>query len=120
MDPLTVSLGELIAALGDSVAGAQLAIDGRTLQHFAAIYEQNIQAFEPLRAIGYQPTWYHVSEAAAEVKLALSVTRSPDRRDVHAAPVDADYQARFGFRSASASSLKVRIVPVPRPLAADV
>lgn len=120
MDRLAVPLGELIAAIGRSVADAQLTIDGRVLEHFSAIYDQSVDAFEPLRAIRYQPTWYQIAEARAELAVALRVTgvgsaEAPDprRRVVQAAPVGADYQSRFNYRRESASVLKFRIVPVP-------
>jgi hypothetical protein len=123
MDAQTAPLGALIISVGQSVAGAQATIDRRVLEHFSLIYDQSIVAFEPLRAIGYQPTWYQVSEATAQIVLALTVARSQagtgstDARPprVHAAPVDAGYQSRFGYRRESASSLKFRIVPVPPP-----
>ena len=120
MDTPTAPLGELIIAIGRSVAVAQATLDGRVLEHFGAIYDQSAAAFEPLRAIRYQPTWYQVSEATAQIALALTVTRSQGRsqaarRDVLAAPVDGEYQSRFTYRHQSASSLKFRIVPVPPP-----
>jgi hypothetical protein len=127
MDVLTRSLQDLIALVGRSVADAQQTIDGRVLEHFSAIYDQSLAAFEPLRAIRYQPTWYQISEAAAELSVALTVTRSasdassaPRRSDVRAAPVDAGYQSRFGYSHRTASSLKFRIVPVPPPAAVTV
>jgi len=109
MDRLAVPLGDLIASIGRSVADAQLMIDSRVLEHFSAIYDQGVDAFEPLRAIRYQPTWYQIAEASAQLSVVLSVTGS----DVQAAPVDANYQSRFNYRRESASSLKFRIVPVP-------
>ena len=125
MDTLAAPLGELIIAIGRSVADAQATLDGRVLEHFGAIYDQSAAAFEPLRAIRYQPTWYHVSEATAQIALALTVTRSqggaqPTRRDVLVAPVDGEYASRFTYRHRSASSLTFRIVPVPEPAAAAI
>lgn len=123
MDPVAAPLGELIASIGLSVAGAQQTIDGRIIEHFGAIYDRNVAAFEPLRAIGYQPTWYQIAEASAKVTLVLTVTRSQSDasaspQDVHglrAAPVDAGYQSRFAYGRTLSSSLSFRIVPVPPP-----
>jgi hypothetical protein len=126
MDVLAVPLGELISAIGRSVAGAQQTMDERFIEHFSAIYDQSVAAFEPLRAIGYQPTWYQIPEATAEIALAITVgearvataASAPYRRDLRAAPVDAGYQSRFNYRLTAASWLKFRIVPVPPPAAA--
>jgi hypothetical protein len=112
MDALAVPLGALIATIGQSVAAAQQTIDAQVLGHFGAIYDQSVQAFEPLRAIGYQPTWYQVAEATARVTLALTVTQS---REVRAAPVDGAYQSRYSYGRTLSSSLTFRIVPVPPP-----
>jgi hypothetical protein len=123
MDAVSAPVGELIAMLGSSVADAQRTIDGCVLEHFGAIYDVSVAAFEPLRAIGYQPTWYQISEAAAEISLAVSVKRSAAaapgarRYEVQGAHVDAAYAARFGYSHRTASSLKVRILPVPPPAA---
>jgi hypothetical protein len=126
MDVLAVPLGELISAVGRSVAGAQQTMDERFIEHFSAIYDQSVAAFEPLRAIGYQPTWYQIPEATAEIALAITVggpqvdaaSSVSRRRDLYGAPVDAGYQSRFNYRLKTASSLKFRIVPVPPPEAA--
>jgi hypothetical protein len=128
MDALDAPLGQLIAAIGRSVADAQRTLDGRAIEHFGAIYDQSSSAFEPLRAIGYQPTWYQIREASAEIRLAISLGRAqggpgadPARpRELHGAPVDAGYQSRFNYRRDTASSLKFRIVPVPPPAAAEL
>jgi hypothetical protein len=112
MEPLAAPLGDVIASIGRSVAGAQQTIDERVLAHFGAVYDQTVAAFEPLRAIGYQPTWYQIAEATAEMKLAITATTA---RDLRGTAVDARYRSRFGYSHTSASSLKVRIVPVPPP-----
>jgi hypothetical protein len=125
MDILAAPLGALIASVGRSVADAQQAIDACSLDQFVAVYDPSVNAFEPLRAIRYQPTWYQVAEANAEIKLAFTVTRSQPRsawsapaNELFVAPVDAGYRSRFGYAQKAASSLKFRIVPVPPPAAA--
>jgi hypothetical protein len=112
MDAVAASLGTVIVTVAQDIADAQRTLDERVLEHFSAIYDQSAAAFEPLRAIGYQPTWYQIAEATALVKLALTATSSGDLRG---APVDARYRSRFGYSHTTASSLKVRIVPVPPP-----
>jgi hypothetical protein len=111
------------SAVGRSVADAQRSIDVRSIEHFSAIYHRSVAGFEPLRSIGYQPTWYQIPEAAAEVALALTAHESrtrtasspPRRREMCVLPVDAGYQSRFSYQLSTASSLTFRIVPIPLP-----
>ena len=119
MDATSIPLGDLIATIGLSVAEAQQTIDATALEHFAAVYDTSALALEHLRAIGYQPTWYQVSEASADVVVAITVRReasatSPVHR-VHAAHVDARYRSTYTHTSSARSALKFRIVPVPPP-----
>lgn len=125
-DVLAAPLGDLIAAVGRSVAEAQHALDDQTIEHFRAIYADGTAAFEALRAIGYQPTWYQIPEATAEIAIALTASTSggttsgaaPKRLSIYGAPVDAAYQSKYNFNVQATSSLKFRVVPVPPPTSA--
>ena len=122
MDATPTTLGELIAAVGLGVADAQLTIDTTVIDHFSAVYDESIESFAPLRDIGYQPTWYQVAEASAEIVLALTVTReqrgaSSPTHVVRGAHVDARYRSTFTHGVKARSSLTFRIVPVPPPAA---
>jgi hypothetical protein len=126
-DVLAAPLGELIAAVGRSVAEAQQAMDGQAIEHFRQIYGggEGAEAFEALRSIGYQPTWYQIPEATAEITIAFTATGSSDtsspgsrRLGIYGAPVDAAYQSKFNYGVQASSSLKFRVVPVPPPAAA--
>jgi hypothetical protein len=113
MDAVATSLGTVLTTVARDIADAQRTIDEQVLEHVSAVYDQSAAAFEPLRAIGYQPTWYQIAEVTAHVKLALTATSS---RDLRGTPVDARYRSRFGYSHTTASSLRVRIVPVPPPM----
>lgn len=125
-DVLAAPLGDLIAAVGRSVAEAQQAMDDQTIEHFRSIYADGSAAFEALRAIGYQPTWYQIPEATAEIAIALTASTSgsaasgtsPKRLAIYGAPVDAAYQSKYNFNVQATSSLKFRVVPVPPPTSA--
>jgi hypothetical protein len=125
-DVLAVPLGDLIAEVGRSVAEAQCAIDQQAIDNFRAVYDDSEAAFEALRSIGYEPTWYQIPEATAKIAIALTVSGSGSgqttgkrsRIALYGAPVDAGYQTKFNYGIQGSSSLEFRIVPVPPPVAA--
>ena len=126
-DVLASPLGDLIASVGTGVAEAQEARDLQALQTLREL-AADTATYAELRKIGYQPTWYAIPEAEAEITIALSVTgdgrpagrRAPGRRiGLRATPVDAAYTRRFDFNLEAASKLKFKIVPVPASSAAE-
>ncbi|ASJ71983.1 PASTA domain-containing protein [Granulosicoccus antarcticus] len=121
LDDVPAALGELIGAVGRGVADAQQALDRSTIEQIARIYsdlDDDTQAH--LRAIGYQPTWYKIPEATAELMVTLSVAggdgvqhRSDTGVRLHATPVDANYANKYSFNLQAASKVTFKIVPVP-------
>jgi hypothetical protein len=137
LETLSAPIGELIAAVGQSVADAQHSLDAQTIANFQTIYsDENTAAFEALRSIGYRPTWYHIPEINAEVNVALTVSGTVESQSssggttpasnsliprvrVFAAPVDAGYSSKYNYEIKAASLIKFRIVPVPPSPAAE-
>lgn len=127
LDTVSAPLGDLIAAVGRGVADAQRALDAQTIETFKEIYGAGAGAFQALRELGYQPTWYQIPEATAEIAIALtisgeasavpgqpsSMTPNASRLRVYGAPVDAGYASRYNYEVRASSTLKFRIVPVP-------
>ncbi|MCP4665443.1 MAG: PASTA domain-containing protein [Deltaproteobacteria bacterium] len=135
-EALSAPLGDLISAVGKGVAEAQHAMDMQTIETFKSIYGpkgSNAKAYEELKQLGYQPTWYKIPEASAEITISLTVSgeametgttgsqqgtsvaepQGPGRIKLYAAPVDANYTNRYNFDLKAASHLKFKIVPVP-------
>lgn len=125
---LAAPLGELIAAVGRGVAEAQWALDQQTLATFKAIYGGDLNgSYQEFRNLGYQPTWYRIPEASAEIYVSLSASGeertlaegrvSPEveggRIQLYATPVDATYSNTYDYQLQACSQLKFRIVPVP-------
>ncbi|MEN8260080.1 MAG: PASTA domain-containing protein [Pseudomonadota bacterium] len=133
---LSAPLGELIAAVGRGVADAQWALDQHTVETFKAVYGGNEAAYQELRQLGYQPTWYRIPEVAAEIYVTLSASgeerlgfgagsatssaqtlpqgeTGPGRIQLYATPVDASYSNTYDYQLRACSQLKFRIVPVP-------
>lgn len=137
LETLSAPIGELIAAVGQSVADAQRSMDAQTIANFQSIYsDEDSAAFEALRSIGYRPTWYHIPEVTAELNVALTVSGTVEsqglaassssslsqfapRVRVYAAPVDAGYTSKYNYELKAASAVKFRIVPVPPSPAAE-
>ena len=118
LESLSVPFGDLIAEVGRGVAEAQYAIDSQTLEALKTIYNSDNGQWEALREIGYEPTWYHIPEASAELNLALSLSGSETtekKSTMYATSVDAVYSNSFEFDVQASSKLKFRIVPVPPP-----
>ncbi len=129
-DSLSAPLEDLIAAVGRGVAQAQRAMDMQTMETFKTIYgTEGSDVDKELRQVGYQPTWYKIPEAEAEITISLSISgemapsgggeqqsaapQGQGRIKLYAAPVDANYTNRYNFDLKAASRVKFRIVPVP-------
>jgi len=120
LDALSLPVGDLIAEVGKGVAEAQQALDAQVIENFKRIYADDDEALKHLRELGYRPTWYHIPEAEAELKIALSVSgnyssEGKSKTRMYAAPVDATYKSNFDYSLEGTSSLKFRVVPIPEP-----
>lgn len=131
LDALSAPIGDLIAEVGRGIAEAQRAMDSATIEQVRALAADAVDGdgLTLLRQIGYQPTWYQIPEASAEITVALTLTGSGQSTDqssggqpsggssarmqLVATPVDAGYANRYGYELKAASSVKFRIVPVP-------
>lgn len=70
--------------------------------------------------LGFTPTFYQFAETTVELRLALRVTRRSEATgqthyEVRGAPVDAAYQAHYGFDLEGSCVVKTKLVPVPAP-----
>lgn len=123
-DPNTIlvtPVGDIIQQMAQSVANAQLALDQATLAAQKALQEQ--PEYQGLRALGYQPSWYTIPEATFELKLAFYIEDTSGEaggeekgglfRRIFGTTHNATYQNTQSFQAEGASTLKVRIVPVP-------
>lgn len=128
LDGLSVPMGDLISNVGRSLAEAQQALDAQAIENFRRIYTEDGGQLAALRELGYRPTWYHIPELTAEIKVALSISsRRESSSDgytqrtprVYAVPTDATYTNRFDFNLEASSKIAFRIVPVPAPEALE-
>jgi len=117
---LVTPLATILREIAKSVADAQRSLDEHMLTT-----QKKIQSDEQneLRQIGYQPTWYHMPEINFELKMAMYYEESgssKERKGFFFSPFNAKYQNNFNYKSEGTSTIKVRIVPVPPPLATEI
>jgi hypothetical protein len=101
----------MIREISASVAEAQRVLDAEAMASQAALAKTN----PDLAAAGYQVTWYQIPEADIEIKVAMHYERKDAQspRKVYFAPFNAKYRTGLGFTADGASTVKIRIVPVP-------
>jgi hypothetical protein len=124
LDMVSAPIGDLIAEMGRGVASAQKELDKQALDNYKEIYEDNTEALMSLKQMGYRPTWYHIPDAEAELKVSLTLggdysgSRS-SKMTLFASPVDAGFRNSYNYSLEASSSLKFRIVPIPEPAALE-
>ena len=123
-DVLSAPLEDLVASVARGVAIAQHAIDLQSIESFKEIYLSDRNEYREFRRLGYQPTWYRIPEATAQVKVSLSIKQGKkvdvngritgeNENRLFAASVDAAYSNTYNYKVDASSSLTFRIVPVP-------
>ena len=119
-ETMAAPLGDLIAAVGRGLAGAQQSLDLATFETIRAMYKGDDAALEIMRQLGWQPTWYRIPELAAELTLSLSVSatetragQGPGAVQLYGSPMDASYTNRYDYDLQAASVVKFKIVAVP-------
>jgi hypothetical protein len=115
---LVSPVAEMVSKLGEAVGIAQAKMDRAAL---AA--QENLASEHPaLAKLGYQVTWYQMPEVVIEMKMAVHYERKSEGKSggFFLAPFNAKYKNAFTYDVDGASTLKLRIVPVPPLFAAPV
>lgn len=102
-------LREMVKQIGSAVAAAQTSLDEAALKS-----QENLP--KELREIGYQVTWYQMPDVTVELKVAVHYEKTPSGGPlprILLAPFNAKYQNAFTYSADGASTLRLRIVPVP-------
>tara|TARA_R110002073_G_scaffold102175_2_gene232073 strand:+ start:3606 stop:3989 length:384 start_codon:yes stop_codon:yes gene_type:complete len=112
---LVAPLAAMIRQVGMAVADAQT--------HMAQTYlDQHNQLSDEMKALGVMPSWYEMSQIDVELKLAIHLEQEvkagkPTGFRLFAASHNAQYQNAFNYTADGASTMKLRLSPVPSPLA---
>lgn len=123
-------LPALLQTLGEAIAEAQLAMDTRSASVAERLAEIEISVGESatasLLALGFMPSFYHLSSATLEARVAFSSTETTEFGvgasiggvfKVFSAQVDASYSNKYSFNAEGSSSIVANFVSVPPPAA---
>jgi hypothetical protein len=112
---LAAPVAEFATSVAIGIAQAQTALDQAAL----ALWKQvdSDPALKDLKEIGYQPTWYTIPLAEAEIKLTFyfESTQSSASRRMFVLPFNAKTQIASKLTEQGTSQLKLKIVPTPPP-----
>jgi len=123
-------LPELVQKLGIAISQAQLAMDRNSLATAQLFADQengadlNGQGTRSLLELGFTPTFYQITEAVIEARVAFSSSDSTEigvgasigvNIGFFAASVNAHYTNRYSFDASGSSSIRAKFVAVPPP-----
>jgi hypothetical protein len=124
-------LADMVEKLGIAVAQAQLALDRNSAEiaRLLADEETGIDlndgaGVRPLLMLGFAPTFYQITEATIEARVAFTSSQSEAfsigasigvNVGYFAASVNASYSNRYSFEATGSSAIRARFVNVPPP-----
>ncbi|MDA0165729.1 hypothetical protein OM076_36010 [Solirubrobacter ginsenosidimutans] len=122
-------LPELVQKLGVAISQAQLAMDKNSvaIAQLLADSEQGIdfgQGARSLLELGFTPTFFQITEAVIEARVAFSSSETTEWGVAAsigvavyfvAASVNAHYSSRYSFDASGSSSIRATFVAVPPP-----
>lgn len=116
---LATTVGDFALEIAVGIARAQTALDQAAFALWKSV--DTDPQLKDLKEIGYQPTWYTIPIAEAEIKLTFyyesqqSSSSSAIRR-AYVLPYNAKTQTASKLQQEGASQLKLKIVPSPPPV----
>lgn len=124
-------LPEMVQRLGLAIAQAQLALDRNSAEIARVLAdEENGIDFNDgagtrsLLELGFAPTFYQITEATIDVRVAFTASESTDfsiggsigvNVGFFAASVNASYTNKYSFEATGSSAIRARFVSVPPP-----
>jgi len=123
-------LPQMLEQLGTAVANAQFAMDQNAIRIARLLTDQD-QGLElsegrklSLLELGFTPTFYQLTEATIEARVAFSASESHEVSvgaqigasiGFFTASVNASYTAKYSFDASGSSAITARFVSVPPP-----
>lgn len=123
-------LPQMLEQLGTAIANAQFAMDQNAIQIARVMtdQEQGLELSEgrklSLLELGFTPTFYQLTEATIEARVAFSASESREISvgakiggsiGFFTASVNASYTAKYSFDASGSSAITARFVSVPPP-----
>ncbi|MDR0788193.1 MAG: hypothetical protein LBG44_10065 [Gemmatimonadota bacterium] len=128
---MNAPLPELVERLGTSIADAQFALDKNSvaIAQTLADAEQGLDlgdGYGPrsLLELGFTPTFYQITEATVEARVAFTLNESESFSIgasvgvnvlFFAASVNASYSAKYSFEASGSSQIRAKFVSIPPP-----
>lgn len=125
---LQSSLPQLLNSLGVAIADAQYQMDLKAIsiaeQLGATTTELGEGGERSLLSLGFTPTFYHLSTATVEARVAFSTAETTEvggaasvggSFKLFAASVNASYSNKYSFTTEGSSTLVANFVSVPPP-----
>jgi len=113
---LVTPLAQMVHQLAGAIAAAQTTLDAGAVERQRALEKEHPE----LHQIGYQVTWYQIPEVIVDLKMAVHYEETGEvgakRRIVLVSPFNAKYSRSFSYAADGASTMKLRVVPVPPPV----
>jgi hypothetical protein len=124
-------LPEMVERLGIAIAQAQLALDRNSAEiaRILADDENGIDlndgaGLRSLLELGFTPTFYQITEATIEARVAFTANQSEEfsiggrigvQIGFFAASINASYSNRYSFEATGSSAIRARFVSIPPP-----
>ncbi|MBL9102645.1 MAG: hypothetical protein JNL82_16990 [Myxococcales bacterium] len=128
---LETPLPALIEMLGLSIANAQYALDRNAIAIAKLLAAADTGVRMPgedrtrsMLEMGFAPTFYHLTEATIEARVAFSISESSEFKvgasagmsvGFFAASVNASYSQKYSFEATASSAIRAKFVSVPPP-----
>lgn len=128
-----MSLGSLVESLGVAISNAQFAMDQNSITLLERMSTDKITIVEggkpverTLLSLGFAPSFFHISEATIDARVAFSMTeshsldakssaRAGTAFSLFAANISASYTNKYSFHAEGSSSISAKFVSVPPP-----
>jgi hypothetical protein len=126
-------LGSVVESLGIAISNAQFAMDRNSLAILQMMAAEQVSITSgaktvqtSLLSLGFAPTFYHITEASVEARLAFSMTQEQDISasvsaryggglSMVAASVNASYTNKYSFHAEGSSTVSAKFVSLPPP-----
>lgn len=129
-------LPDIVERLGTAIANAQYAMDRNSLQIATMMgdREEHGVSFGPdgqkrsLLELGFTPSFYQITEATVEARVAFSMAQSSETSlsvgatvggafyfVMFAASVNASYTNKYSFEASGSSAITAKFIAVPPP-----
>ena len=118
---LATSVAEFASQVATGIAHAQSALDEAAFALWKKV--ESDPELKELKEIGYQPTWYSIPIAEAEIRLTFyyeSEGSAAASRRMYVLPFNAKTQNSSKLREEGTSQLKMKVVPTPPPISLTV